>query len=436
LARAIALPIGLLQAMLLTRMLAAADVGSYFLAVRLIGLLAILAQVGLARPMVKLVASALALDRPEAARHAIRVALLVTLAGGVLLALTTADGPGRWLTTTLNDGRVLRAVLPILAVTVPAFALIDVIAETLRGFHDLRAASAFSDYLAQRALLVLALGVIWLAGWTGDLTAIMVAALGAALLVLALALGQLWHRMAGLGRYGARWRTAEVLGHGLPFLLMRVNVWFTAGADLWVLGMFRPPEEVAIYGAASRLAVIVGTLLAVSNAVLAPAIVELHSRGDRARLERVIRAAATMAVLPSLLVVLAFVLIGDRLLALLFTDAYRAGYPVMVCLALGQLANVAFGSCGIALTMTGHQRDVMIASTLAAVLTIVGIYLVAAPFGMLGIAVVVSTSLASYNLIMTWIVRRRLGITAWASLSLDAFRELATELRQALGRPA
>ena len=74
------------------------------------------------------------------------------------------------------------------------------------------------------------------------------AALGAALVVLALALGQLWHRMAGLGRYGARWRTAEVLGHGLPFLLMRVNVWFTAGADLWVLGMFRPPEEVAIYG--------------------------------------------------------------------------------------------------------------------------------------------------------------------------------------------
>ena len=165
-ARAIALPLGLLQAMLLTRMLAAADVGSYFLAVRLIGLLAILAQVGLARLMVKLVASALALDRPEAARHAIRVALLVTLAGGVLLALTAADGPGRWLTTTLNDGRALRAVLPILAITVLAFALIDVIAETLRGFHDLRAASAFSDYLAQRGLLVLALGVIWLAGWT------------------------------------------------------------------------------------------------------------------------------------------------------------------------------------------------------------------------------------------------------------------------------
>ncbi len=431
----VGLPIGVLQAMLLTRLLVPADVGAYFLAVRLIGLLAIVAQLGLSRPTIKLVASALTLDRPAAARHAIRVTLLVTLAGGVVLALTVAGGPGRWLTATLKDGEALRAVLPILAVTVLAFALIDVIAETLRGFHDLRSASAFGETLAQRGLLVLALGAIWLVGWSADLTTIMVAALGAALVVLALALGQLWHRMAGLGRHGARWRTAEVLGHGLPFLLMRVSVWLSAGADLWVLGMFRPPEEVAIYGAASRLAAVLGTPMGVSNAVLAPVIVELHSRGERARLERVLRAAATMSALPALLMVLIFVLVGDELLALLFTDAYRAGYAVMLCLALGPLANVASGACGISLTMTGHQRDVTIASTLAAVITVAGLYLVAAPFGMLGVAATVSASLVLYNLAVTSIARRRLGIATWASLSLGAFRELASELRQTLGRP-
>ncbi|MGH6886358.1 MAG: lipopolysaccharide biosynthesis protein, partial [Geminicoccales bacterium] len=154
LARAVALPVGLLQAMLLTRILTPAEVGAYFLAISLIGVLAILAQVGMSRPMVKMVASALATERPRAARHAIRVALLVTLAGGVLLALALAAGLGEGLSAMLEDGDALRRVLPIIAAMVLAFALIDVVAETLRGFHDLRAASAFGDYLAQRAALM------------------------------------------------------------------------------------------------------------------------------------------------------------------------------------------------------------------------------------------------------------------------------------------
>ena len=112
LGRAVALPLGLLQAMLLTRVLVPADVGAYFLAISLIVPLAVVSQLGLSRAMVKLVASALAMERPNAARHAIRVAIPTTLIVGGLLALGVADGPGRWLTSLLQDGERLRATLP------------------------------------------------------------------------------------------------------------------------------------------------------------------------------------------------------------------------------------------------------------------------------------------------------------------------------------
>ena len=263
----------------------------------------------------------------------------------------------------------------------------------------------------------------------------LVLALLAALAVLALAAWLVRRRLRALPRRGAPFGTGEILRHGAPFVLVRLNVWFTAGADIWVLGMFRPPEEVAVYGAASRLALVAGAPLMVCNAVLAPTIADLYSRKQIERLEKVVRAAATMAAVPSALVVLALLLVGDRLLALLFTDAYRAGYPVVVCLALGQWVNVAFGSCAISLTMTGHQRDVMIASTVAAATTVVGFYLVA-PYGAVAVAGVVSASLVLYNLIVALIARRRLGIMTWTTLSFDAFRRFATELRQALGRPA
>jgi O-antigen/teichoic acid export membrane protein len=435
LGRAVALPVGLLQAMLLARVLVPADVGAYFLAISLVIPLAIVSQLGLSRPMVKLVASALALERPNAARHAIRVAIPTTLIVGGLLALGVADGPGRWLTSLLHDGERLRAALPILALMGLSFALIDLMAETLRGFHDLRAASAFGDFLVQRLLLVLALAMLWFWAWPAEVGDVLILALIAALAVLALAAWLVRRRLRALPRHGAPFGTGEILRHGAPFMLVRLNVWITAGADLWVLGMFRPPEEVAVYGAASRMALLAGIPLMVCNAVLAPTVADLYSRRQIERLEKVVRAAATMAAAPSALVVLMFVLFGDRLLALLFTDAYRAGYPVVVCLALGQWVNVAFGSCAISLTMTGHQRDVMIASTATAAATIVGFYLVA-PYGTLAVAGVVSGSLVFYNVIVSLIARRRLGIRTWTTLSLDAFRRFATELRRALGRPA
>ena len=435
LGRAVALPVGLLQAMLLARVLGPADVGAYFLAISLVIPLAIVSQLGLSRAMVKLVASALALERPNAARHAIRVALPTTLVVGGLLALGVADGPGRWLTSLLQDGERLRAALPILALMGLSFALIDVMAETLRGFHDLRAASALGDFLVQRLLLVLALAVLWLWAWPAAVGDVLVLALCAALAVLALAAGLVWRQLRALPQRGAPFGTVEILRHGAPFLLVRLNLWVTAGADLWLLGMFRPPEEVAVYGAASRMALLTAIPLMVCNSVLAPTVAELYSRRQLDRLEKVVRAAATMAAAPAALVVLVFVLAGDRLLGLLFTDAYRAGYPVVVCLALGQWVNVAFGSCAISLTMTGHQRDVMIASTVTAAATIVGFYLLA-PHGTLAVAAVIAASLVLYNLILSRIAHRRLGIRTWTTLSLDAFRRFATELRRALGRPA
>jgi O-antigen/teichoic acid export membrane protein len=435
LARAVALPVGLLQAMLLTRILTPAEVGAYFLAISLIGLLAIIAQVGMSRPMVKMVASALATDRPEAARHAIRVALLVTLAGGALLGLAVVAGLGEWLSAMLEGGDALQGVLPSIAAMVLAFALIDVVAETLRGFHDLRAASAFGDYLAQRAALMLALGTIWLAGWPADLAIVLAAALAAAVLMLTLAFGQLRRQLRKIGRHGTRWRTSEVLGHGLPFLLMRLNFWFTAGADLWVLGMFRPPDEVAVYGAASRLAVTVGTPLAVSNAVLAPVIAELHSRGERARLERVMRAAATLGALPSLVMAVAFFALGDQILRLAFTEAYAEGWIVVSVLAAGQLIHVLFGSCAFALAMTGHQRDVVVTSALAGLVTVVAFYAVAPAYGAPGVALVATLTLISYNFVLAGLVRRRLQVITWGTFSPSSLRRFADELIGALGRP-
>ena len=384
------------------------------------------------RTMVLLVASAVATDRPQAARHAIGVALVTTCVTGALTALALADGPGRWIAGLLRDAAGLQAVLGTVALLLLALALIDLFAEILRGFHDLRWASLFGDQLLHRITLVACLGVVWWTAWTVDLERVLLIALGSATAVLLAGIPVLRRRLARLARHGASWPTRTVLRHGPPFLLVRLNIWLLAGADLWVLGMFRSAEEVAIYGAASRVALIVGTPLTVANAALAPMIAELHSQGQSSRLERIVRASATLSALPSLLVVAVYLAFGGTLLSLVFTPAYAQGYAVLMLLAVGQWLHVCLGSCGISLTMTGNQRDVMRLSILFSVLTVLGFLAVAEPFGMVGIGAVAACSITLYNSALAWQARRRVGIRSWATASPATLRRYVGELRQAL----
>jgi O-antigen/teichoic acid export membrane protein len=422
----------MLQAIVLARLLTPTELGTYFLALSLAGLAAIIAQIGLGRTMVLLVASAVATDRPQAARHAIGVALALTCITGALAALALADGPGRWIAGLLQDAAGLQTVLGTVALLLLALALIDLFAEIFRGFHDLRWASLFGDQLLHRITLVACLGVVWWSAWTVDVERVLLIALGSATAVLLAGILVLRRRLAGLARHGASWPTRTVLRHGPPFLFVRLNIWLLAGADLWVLGMFRPAEEVAIYGAASRVAMIVGTPLVVANAALAPMIAELHSQGQRQRLEHLVRAAATLSALPALFVVVLYLAAGGALLGLVFTADYARGFPVLILLALGQWVHVCLGSCGISLTMTGNQRDVMRVSILFSVLTVLGFLAVAGPFGMVGIGAVAACSITFYNSALAWQARRRVGIRSWLTLSPATVRAYAGELLQAL----
>jgi O-antigen/teichoic acid export membrane protein len=149
----------------------------------------------------------------------------------------------------------------------------------------------------------------------------------------------------------------------------------------------------------------------------------------------VMRAAASLGVLPSLLLAALFFALGDRILSLAFTEAYAEGRFVVVILAAGHFINVLFGSCALALTMTGHQRDVVVTSALAGLVTVVAFYLVAPAYGAPGVALVAALALIFYNLVLAGLVRWRLRMITWGTFSPSSLRRLADELTGALGRP-
>ena len=83
-------------------------------------------------------------------------------------------------------------------------------------------------------------------------------------------------------------------------------------------------------------------------------------------------------------------------------------------LAFGQLINVATGSVGYLLSMTGHERLLRNTVLIAAVVSLGGGLTLIPAFGLTGAALATATGLAVQNLLCVWQVRRVLGFNTLA----------------------
>lgn len=437
LGKVLTMPTALGLAIVLARVLGPGDLGGYFLATSLAAFLIILVQLGLGRAMIKLVAGAMANQRPALALRAIRIgttAFVLAVIGAVALIVAP---PGAMVVALLEDGQRLIVYLPWIALMVAGMATTEFTAEILRGFHDLRAASLLADQLLQRLLLVLLLLALWALGSTVELG--LVLALAAMTATLAASMGTLGviHHRRSLGRQPASAEASDeaglgvwdVLRQGPPFLLMRLNFWLLTGAGIWVLGMFRPAEEVAVFGAAAYLALLVQAPTVALNNVLMPVAAELLSRRDHRLLEQVARGAAGVAGLPSFAFALLLLVAGGFVLDLVFGPAYAVGHAMVAILALGRCTGVALGPCPILLTMSDHQRDVAIVMTAMSLATLAGLVAVAPAYGGVGIALVVAVAIAAQSLILAWLTYRRLEIAVWPEVSPAAIRRLLRHRR-------
>ena len=130
-------------AALLTRLLPRDAVGVYFIADRLIWLVAMLALLGLNTAVVRLVAEALGQGRPGRARAAIGLVYHYGTIGVAVAAAFLAFGGGAWLALKVWSSPLLAAAIAAVAAWAAVHSLQILTSETFRGFQDLRLATIF-----------------------------------------------------------------------------------------------------------------------------------------------------------------------------------------------------------------------------------------------------------------------------------------------------
>jgi O-antigen/teichoic acid export membrane protein len=277
--------------------------------------------------------------------------------------------------------------------------------ETFRGFQDLRAATLFGGVITW-ALALAVLALVSIFRETVSLSEVIVLMSVATAISVLAGLAILRRRTRAMPAR-SELRAGEVFSISLPLWINVLTAFALTQFDLWILGAFISKEGVAVYFGAQQLVVLVSMSLMLVNLVVPPFIADLYARGEKERLERILRQTATLAGIPAFLALLAFVFFGGPILGLVFTEGFTAGAGVLALLSLGKMVNVLTGSCGVTMSMTGHQSALMGITLFTSACTVCGCLLVVGSGGMIGVAAVVCGGTVFENLAM-WLVTKHL----------------------------
>ena len=413
--RTAATGLNFITGILLARLLGASGFGIYTYAFTWTQLLSLGATLGLDNLIVREVAIYQSKSTWNLMRGLLRWANQIVLAVSVGLALG-AIGVAWGLNIQANSEQFSTFCVAMLLI--PIESLRNLRLAAMRGLHKILIGLLPEWILAPLLLLVLS-GFTYLLLGEG-LTAVWIAVIRvfAAAITLVIGMRLLNKIMPNAAQEVApQYQVRTWLHSALPFMFMGSMYLIKSQTDLLMLGAIKGAEAVGIYFAVARGAQLIDFVTNAANTVLGPNIASLYAEGKPEQIEKILIKSSRAVCLISLPIIVGLVGFGHWYL-LLFGSEFTQGQNSLIILCVGQLVNVATGSVGLLLSMTGHERYTLISRGGSTILNVVLNALLIPRWGIEGAAIATASSTILLNVENTIWVRKKLGIhcTAFGKL--------------------
>lgn len=179
--------------------------------------------------------------------------------------------------------------------------------------------------------------------------------------------------------------------------------------SIMIAGLFLGSVELGLFKASQQVALSIGFVLMVINAIFPPKFAALYHRGELDQLGRLARTGSILGIAMAGPFLLVCLLIPEWILGF-FGEGFSHGATLLRVMALGQMVNVATGSVGYLLNMTGHERLMRNIALLCSSLSLLGFLFLTPVYGALGAAVALSIVMVMQNLMAMFFVWRVLSI--------------------------
>ncbi|WP_189270716.1 lipopolysaccharide biosynthesis protein [Thalassolituus oleivorans] len=300
-------------------------------------------------------------------------------------------------------GPVLFWMLPAL----PAMAIFFLIAQAFQSQHRVVVTTIFQN-LGISTVFILGFGYL-LCEQPQALNSITVAQIygGAALIIFVSSV------IAWFGQHDISFRVLGYKDHEL--IVASANLWgasvmalVTVWAGVLIAGSMVPVEELARLSAAQRTANLTSFILIIVNMVAAPRYARMWSEGDIQGIERLAKWSTRGMICMVTPVILFMLFLPEKIMAVFGKGFEQAGI-LLAIMAIGQFINVATGSVGYLLNMSGHERDFRRVTQFSGPLTIICALIFIYLWGVTGAAIATAVGVGVQNLMAMAMVKRKLG---------------------------
>ena len=398
----------------ITRTMGASEAGLFFLTFTLVTIAATAGRLGLDQVLVRFVATEKAKGSYSTLHEIYSKALTWTLSATLIITCVLWVGAD-WLNHSLFNLANFTSTFQNMLFAVPIIAIYSIHAQALQGLkrvsHSMLVSSVFVP--------IIVLGLIMLApvNYAHQLSFYFIAAC-----VITALVGRLfWTRAAVFSEPQEAEKAAQerIQKSATPIAaLMRtacIPLWTVALVHLviqWssqlILGVWEDAQAIAFFATAQRTAMLTSFVLFAVNTIAAPKFAVMYSAGDMQGLKRMALVSVRLMLAVALPITL-FIFMCPEWIMSLFGDEFTSAATALMILATGQFINIATGSVGYLLSMTGHERSVRDNVLISGVIS-VGLGLTLIPlFGVIGAATAYACGVASQNLLGVYQVKKHLG---------------------------
>ena len=194
-----------------------------------------------------------------------------------------------------------------------------------------------------------------------------------------------------------------------------MNLWIASCMGLaveWsgvlIAGAILTAKDVALLSAAQRTAMLTSFVLMVVNMVVAPRYARMWKEQNLAGIERLAKYSTRGMIFMVIPVVIVMFVFPEKLMGL-FGEGYEAAATLLTIMAVGQFINVATGSVGYLLNMSGHEDDFRRVTLFTGPFSIICSLLFIHQFGLIGAALATAVGVGIQNIAALMMVKKRLG---------------------------
>ncbi|TFE00020.1 lipopolysaccharide biosynthesis protein [Jeotgalibacillus sp. R-1-5s-1] len=356
----------------LARVLFTEELGLYFLIFNIALFGAYLSTLGFEQTIVKFIANNLAQNKPGNISYIVKIAFFGTLAGSMTVSVTyyfSADLIEKYVFNVQG----LSALTLVLVFWMISNGFQVLIGEAFRGFQEIKLATVFGG-LASTMIFISMLTLTSQLGWINisiqDVVILWIISItGSNLIGFIILLKKLSIiRSSSNKDIALTVSLSKMVPVTLPLMVTALSYFFITQADIWIISIIGSPHDIAIYGAAAKLAILMSMPFIILNSVIQPIIASKFAAGKIKEFEKMLRVLTALAFVPAFLLFIIFLLLGENILRLIFgSEVYGSGVIILIILALKHLITIWSGTAANLLAMTGFQRKLMIVTILTGV---------------------------------------------------------------------